>query len=90
MKQFIRENLESPPIKQYDCYPYLGPFIFKFIICEDGSIHDIEHFQSADSTSEHIPLIKEMIEKVPNWIPAEENGKSVSTLCLFPVTISLQ
>ncbi len=85
MHQFIVENLEYPEgIFDIDMAPRL---YLSFIVCVDGSIHSLELGQD---TSESIrEMVSDIYQKMPNWIPAKENGVPVATRVRLPIIIEL-
>lgn len=87
MKKFILENVEYPPIAQYECFTYLGPFYVKFIVCDEGTVQNIQLMRPSDS--EYAKLAIELVEKMPNWIPAEQNGVKVSSVVRLPISFIL-
>jgi hypothetical protein len=88
MKKFIQENIEYPPITRYDCFPDQGRLYFEFIVCDNGKIQNIQLLRP--SNSEFVQMAIDLLEKMPNWIPAEMNHQAVSSKCRLPITICLQ
>ena len=57
----------------------------EFIVCEDGTISNIKCKRPQNSAlNEHYVSL---VSKMPNWIPAEVNGKPVTSWCRIPITI---
>nr|WP_299202460.1 energy transducer TonB [uncultured Brumimicrobium sp.] len=83
MKRFIIDNLEYPKI-EFETVPN-GRIFVEFIINIDGSIEQVivrkEGLKDLDNA--YIELVKNM----PNWIPAEVEGKKVRSRALLPFSI---
>lgn len=86
MKRFIIDNLEYPKI-EFETVPN-GRIFVEFIINIDGSIEQVivrkEGLKELDNA--YIELVKNM----PNWIPAEVEGKKVRSRALLPFSIHFQ
>ena len=89
MVKFIRDNMEYPPIRGYQCHEFTGRIYLKFIVCADGSIQDVVGERLSGDDELDLNAIK-LVQKMPNWIPAKENGKPVSSFVRFPIRIDLQ
>lgn len=87
MMKFVRDNMEYPPIRGYQCHEFTGRIYLKFIVCADGTVQDITCLRCSDTEYDQIAI--ELIRKMPNWIPATVNGKAVSSFVLLPISIHL-
>ena len=88
MKKFLQENIELPEV-QLCSMGFTGRVYLTFIVCDDGSIRNIQIKRSnANFELERIAI--SVIEKMPNWIPAEVNGQPVTSRCRLPISINLQ
>lgn len=88
MKKFIQQNIEYPEIKRYDCFANNRRVYLEFIVCDDGAINNINIMHPSNSEFDQIAI--DLIEKMPNWIPAEINNQPVSSKCRLPIIICLQ
>lgn len=88
MKKFIVKNIEYPPVKQYDCFSETGRLFFEFIVCNNGTIQNVRLIRP--KSSEFAQMAIDLFAKMPNWIPAEKNGKAVASRCILPININLQ
>jgi len=82
--RFIAKNLKYPNT-DVDAEDLV---VCQFIVEKDGSISNIIIEQSIE-----LPFDKEAIrvlELMPNWIPAEKNGKKVRVYKLLPINFKLQ
>ena len=90
MKRFIADNIVYPEIERCSLGQFTGRIYLKFIVCENGSIYNIE----CERTSGDIELDQnaiDLIEKMPNWIPAkDQNDKPVNSFVRLPIVICLQ
>jgi len=64
-------------------------FYLHFIVCSDGSIQPLppisaECFELFESRS------NDLLEKMPNWIPAQDKGKNVASRVRIPIIIDLE
>lgn len=85
MKKFIRANM-SYPKGAIDGY-IEGTVLLSMTVKEDGSIADVNIKEEV-----HPLLDMEAIRvayRMPKWIPAERNGKNISSEVLVPVEFRL-
>ena len=61
-----------------------GRVIVEFIVDEKGELKDVKVLQSLCSSCDKEAM--RLVENMPNWIPAEENGKPVSKRMMLPVS----
>lgn len=86
LMKFINDNLIWPEILNESCIE--GRVIVKVLVTETGELSDIEVVRSLEKhlDEEAVRVIKLM----PKWIPAEINGKKISSYytlsVLFKVT----
>lgn len=83
--KFVNDNIVYPK-GNYDTDPP-SRIIVSFILDEKGVIHNITIRENGWKEGEK--AVHEMVEKMPNWIPAEHNGKKVATRVRFPIIIDL-
>lgn len=63
-----------------------GTCIVRFIVDKDGKISNVEARTMQDSKLAKFTI--KAIEKGPHWIPAQQDGKNVSSYRLQPVTLN--
>tara|TARA_R110002020_G_scaffold405726_2_gene615757 strand:+ start:5421 stop:5810 length:390 start_codon:yes stop_codon:yes gene_type:complete len=63
-----------------------GTVIAGFIVNEKGEISDIKILKKLYPTCDKEAV--RLIENMPNWIPAKENGKTVSKRMVLPIRFS--
>jgi hypothetical protein len=81
--EFLKKNLDaSMPVKE-GWKEGTYQIIVKFIVKEDGSVTDVvtENYINSKTAQACINLIK----NGPSWIPAKQNGKSVSAYRKQPI-----
>ena len=88
MKKFIQQNIEYPEIKRYDCFLNTRITYLEFMVCEDGTIQNIQLMRSSSSEFDQVAI--DLVKKMPNWIPAEFNNMPVATKVRLPIRICLQ
>ncbi len=88
MKRFITENIFCPDFKPNECFYTTGTVHIEFIVCFDGQIQKIQLLRSTNSKYE--PIVINLIEKMPNWIPAKVDDQPVTSRCRLPIVINLQ
>lgn len=83
---FINENIQYPDSSFIN--KIYGKVIAKFIIRQSGKIDSIEVIKGVNDelNNEAIRLIK----LFPNWIPAQINGREVSSYTTFPISFNIQ
>ena len=86
MKRYISERLHYPKI-ELETPPY-SETIVEFVVNKDGSIEQVELRKKGikEIDDMYIKLVKNM----PNWIPAEVEGKKVRSRFLLPFSIPFQ
>lgn len=82
MMHFIQENIVYPEFSEHD---EISRIYIEFIVCPDGSITDIKFRRNTLGEIEKMSV--DLILKMPNWIPARNEGESVASRCLLPITI---
>ncbi len=82
---YIRENMEYPEEAKEDGVQ--GRVFIKFIVRKDGSIDNINVTRSLD------PLLDKeairLVENMPNWIPAQNQGRIVNSFFTIPILFRL-
>lgn len=84
LMRFLNSNFE---FDLPTCLPELGKIYLEFIVKKDGSITNIKILKGMNEEYDREAII--LLKKMPNWIPAELNGKAVRSLIRIPVTINL-
>lgn len=81
LMKFINDNLIWPEILNESCIE--GRVIVTVLVTETGELSDIEVVRSLEKhlDEEAVRVIKLM----PKWIPAEINGKKISSYYTLPV-----
>ncbi|KFF05811.1 energy transducer TonB [Flavobacterium reichenbachii] len=76
MNQFLRDNFAIP--KEITAQNIKGEIVSTFVVEKDGTLTDIKvsKDQGYDTNKEMVRVLKLM----PNWYPAELNGKKVRVL----------
>ena len=67
---------------------YQGSAVLAFKVYINGSIKEVKTIKS--TTSEIDSLLIELWSTAPNWLPAELNGKPVSSTITLPIDINIQ
>ena len=86
MKRFIIDNLEYPTI-EFETVPN-GRIFVEFIINIDGSIEQVKTRNEGVKELDNAYI--ELVKNMPNWIPAEVDGKKVRSRALLPFSIHFQ
>jgi len=61
----------------------------RFIVQKDGTLSDIILENKSSETSNYETIIIECFQKMPKWIPAEQNGKKVNSYRRVPINIQI-
>lgn len=85
MQRWIAENVEYPQVARE--MGDQGLVYVSFIVEGDGSISDIKI--SRGVSEELDKEAKRVIRRMPNWTPAENQGKAVKTRCSLPIRFVL-
>ena len=64
-----------------------GKIYFEFIVWMDGTITDIKPLNKIGGGCEEEVI--RVLKLMPNWIPAEHNGKKVNSIVKFPFVFKL-
>lgn len=85
LMKFINDNLIWPEILNESCIE--GRVIVKFVVTETGELTDIKVVRSLEKhlDEEAVRVIKLM----PKWIPAEINGRKISSYYTVPVLFKI-
>jgi protein TonB len=83
LDEFVKENMKWP----FQRMDYMGIVYVKCTIDDKGEILTpmVEKGLCEKCDEEALRLVKSM----PNWMPAKENGKNVSSKVIIPIDFSL-
>ncbi len=79
---FIEKNI------QYPVHHFSGKVYIKFTVNTDGSLSNFEPLKGHCTICSN--KATEMMQKMPNWIPAKENGIPVRTQMVMPIQFGLK
>lgn len=83
--EYLRNNLKYPEAS-IDV-GVEGTVLVSFVVRKDGSIDDVKAVRSVD------PLLDEeairVVKSMPKWVPAQLNGKDVSSQFRLPIAFKL-
>ncbi len=82
---YVRENIEYP--SEYITTDFNGKIYLTFIVELDGTISDVKVERGVDETLDRMAV--NLIRNMPNWIPAELEGKKVRCRMRYPINITL-
>jgi TonB family protein len=85
MFAFIKDNVKYP--KEDRKEKREGRVLASFKIASTGEIEDIKILKGVSPTID--AEVIRVIGIMPNWIPAKQNGKAVSTILSLPVSFAL-
>ena len=80
LNKWLEENLRFPP--EFCCG--LGRVIVQFMVKADGSITDAKVLRGVAPELDAEAL--RVVNSMPKWIPARENGKNVDFNYILPIT----
>ncbi|PVY36123.1 energy transducer TonB [Pontibacter virosus] len=63
-----------------------GRVVIGFVVNEKGELKEIEVLKSLCSSCDKEAI--RLVENMPNWIPAEENGKPVPKRIMLPISFN--
>ncbi len=86
VNSWLAANLRYPPVAAENGIE--GRVIVQFVVEEDGSIHDATVVRGVEAALDREAL--RVVNSMPNWIPARQNGEVVSCKYTFPVVFRLQ
>lgn len=75
--QFLYDNVKIPEICSEKNSE--GRVIIQFMIKEDGSVFDMKVARNNTGCDEYATEAIRVISSMPNWIPAYQKGKAIST-----------
>lgn len=81
LSNFIEKNIEYP--KQAVIDNIQGTVMAEFVVCEDGSICNLNFINSPDKSLEEAS--RKALSKMPNWIPGEIKGEKVRVSFEMPI-----
>jgi len=85
LMEFIKKNIYYP--EEYGDIDIQGRVIAQFIVEKDGSVSDPQIIRGIDPKLDKIAL--EIINKLPNFTPATQNGERVRVKYTIPVTFKM-
>ena len=83
--EFFQSNLNYP--EQAKAEGIEGKVFISFVVKESGKLEGFEVVKSADESLDAAAL--DIIQAMPNWTPAEKNGKPVAMKMTLPVNFAL-
>lgn len=86
LASFLHKNIKYPIIALEN--EVQGQVMAEFIICEDGSLCQLKIIKSPDTTLN--PAVMNVLSKMPNWIPAKQNGKEVKVYFSVPINFIIE
>ncbi len=81
LTKFLNRNLKTPPEFQTDDKKVV---VVQFLVKGDGSVTDMRITQSAGPYFDNETL--RVLNRMPKWKPALQNGKAVNEIVTLPVT----
>lgn len=85
LKKFINSNLAYPQVD--GGFDYQGTVYVSFVIEKDGSISRAEVARGVTEELDQEAL--RVVNSMPNWIPAESDGKVIATKVRLPIRFTL-
>jgi TonB family protein len=85
LRRFVQRHFIYPPLAK--AQEIQGIVKVQFIITKDGSLADIAVINSVNSTLANAAI--QLVKKMPNWIPAAQDGRLVKMRFILPVTFRL-
>lgn len=83
---WLAANLKYPPVAAEEGIE--GRVIVQFVVGKDGSIFDATVVRGIEESLDREAL--RVVNSMPKWIPAKQNGEAVSCKYTFPVVFRLQ
>lgn len=83
--KFLAENLEYPPSLMDEGFS--GKVYIKFVVTNTGEIQDVTIEKGNNSHFNKIAI--DFVKKMPKWIPAQSNGRNVSSYYRIPINFKL-
>lgn len=65
-----------------------GRVVVRFVVGKDGKVSDVKVVKSLDPSLDKEAV--RVVQKMPNWVPGKQNGRSVAVYYTLPVTFRLQ
>ena len=85
LRKYLRENLTYPE-EALDA-GIQGTVIVSFIVRKDGTLDNVEVERSVDPSLDEEAV--KVVESMPNWVPAQVDGRAVSSFYRLPVIFRL-
>lgn len=86
VNSWLAANLKYPPVAAENGIE--GRVIVQFVVEEDGSIHDAAVVRGVETGLDREAL--RVVNSMPNWIPARQNGEVVSCKYTLPIVFRQQ
>ena len=87
LKLYLKTNLIYPP--EAKSAGIEGKCYLKFVICEDGSITNVQVLKGVPDCPECDKDAVRVVKSMPNWKPGRINGKAVNSFYTLPVSFKL-
>lgn len=85
--KFIAKNMKYPPVcMDYDISSRVD---VQFVVSASGKVQDLKILRNSSQKLDFIEEVQRIFRIMPDWIPAEENGKPVATYYRMPITFRL-
>lgn len=88
MIKFLAANLKMPKVAQE--MGVNGKAYLKFVVSESGNISNVSVKKGVTDCPECDAEAVRVVKLMPNWIPAQNNGKAVNCWYTLPVIIKVQ
>lgn len=86
MNKYIRDNLKIPAVSQEE--GICSRLTARFVVNADGSISDIKSIRVCNEALNK--SFRDVISKMPNWIPGKQNGREVRVYYTLSMSIHLK
>ena len=83
LKIFMQENIHHPS----GTLCYAGVVFVSFLVHEDGTLSDFKVLRSLTPTCDENALAG--LKRMPNWIPAMQDGRPIASRMVLPVRFGL-
>ncbi|MFM7683236.1 MAG: energy transducer TonB [Bacteroidota bacterium] len=85
MMKFLKEHIKYPEYARE--IGIEGKVYIQFIVFKDGHLSDFKVIKKVHPTLDREAL--EVVQKMPNWVPGKNNGKSVNVVVVVPIVFKL-
>lgn len=86
LQKYIQDNVKYPEVDRQ--LGTEGRVYMTFVVERDGSITGVQCMRKGVSPTINREAAR-LVETMPLWIPAEDDGKKVRARCRLPITFSL-